>query len=67
MEKKIQVVKPKTKSHQTLTSDKYTYGEVLHITNDISNTTFRKKDKICKEIKIKSCIGCIAEETLADT
>ena len=67
MGKKIQLVKPKTKSHQTLTSDKYTYGEMLHITNDISNTTFRKKDKICKEIKIKRIKGCTAEEALADT
>ena len=47
----IQLVKPKTKHHPTLTSDKYAYGEVLHIIADISNTTFRKA-KISEEIKI---------------
>ena len=45
------VIKPKTKHHPTLTSDKYAYGEVLHIIADISNTTFRKA-KISEEIKI---------------
>ena len=39
-----------TKRHPTLTSDKYAYGEVLHIIADISNTTFRKA-KIGEEIK----------------
>ena len=34
-----QLVKPKTKHHPTLTSDKYAYGEVLHTIADISNTT----------------------------
>ena len=47
----IQLVKPKTKHHPTLTSDKYAYGEVLHIIADISNTAFRKA-KISEEIKI---------------
>ena len=47
----IQLEKPKTKHHPTLTSDKYAYGEVLHITADISDKTFRKA-KICEEIKI---------------
>ena len=46
-----QLIKPKTKHHPTLTSDKYAYGEVLHIIADISNTTFRKA-KISEEIKI---------------
>ena len=47
----MQLVKPKTKYHPTLTSDKYAYGEVLHIIADISNTTFWKA-KISEEIKI---------------
>ena len=47
----IQLVKPKTKHHPTLTPDKYAYVEVLHIIADISNTTFRKA-KISEEIKI---------------
>ena len=38
----MQLVKPKTKHHPTLTSDKYTYGEVLHVIADICNTTFWK-------------------------
>ena len=38
----IQLVKSKTKHHQTFTSDIYAYGKVLHTTADISNTTFRK-------------------------
>ena len=51
--KKIKLVKPKTKSHPTLTSDKYTYGEVLHIITDISNTTFRKKLKSVRRLKLR--------------
>ena len=47
----IQLVKPKTKHQPTLTSDKYAYGEVLHIIADISNTTIRKAE-ICEEVKI---------------
>ena len=47
----MQLVKPKTKHHPTLTSYKYAYGKVLHIIADISNTTFRKA-KISEEIKI---------------
>ena len=47
----IPLVKPKTKHHPTLTSDKYAYGEVLHIIADISNTNFRKAN-ISEEIKI---------------
>ena len=46
----MQLVKPKTKHHPTLTSDKYADGEVLHIIADISNTTFRKA-KISGDIK----------------
>ena len=46
-----QLVKPKTKHHPTLTSDKYAYGEVLHTIADISNTTFWKP-QISQEIKI---------------
>ena len=40
------MVKSKTKHHPTLTSDKYTYGEVLHIIADISNTTFQKSQNL---------------------
>ena len=47
----MQSVKPKTKHHPTLTSDKYASGEVLHIIADISNTNFRKAN-INEEIKI---------------
>ena len=39
----MQLVKPKTKHHPALTSDKYAYDEVRHIIADISNTTFRKR------------------------
>ena len=46
-----QLVKPKAKHHPTLTSDKSTYGEVLHIIAGISSTTFRKA-KISEDIKI---------------
>ena len=42
----MQLIKPKTKHHPTLTSDKYAYGEVLHIIADISNTTFRKSQNL---------------------
>ena len=45
----MQLVKPKTKHHPTLTPDKYAYGEVLYITADISNTTLWKA-KISEEI-----------------
>ena len=47
--KTIQLVKPRTKHHPTLTPDKYAYGEVLYITADISNTTLWKA-KISEEI-----------------
>ena len=46
----IQLVKPKTKHHPTLISEKYAYGEMLHIIADISNTTLKYK---IIEIKIK--------------
>ena len=46
----ISKTKDKT-SPNTLTPDKYAYGEVLRIIADISNTTFRKA-KISEEIKI---------------
>ena len=46
----MQLVKPKTIRHPTLTSDKYACGEVLHIIADISNATFRKA-KFSEEIK----------------
>ena len=42
----MQLIKPKTKHHPTLTSDKCAYGEVLHIIADISNTTFRKSQNL---------------------
>ena len=38
----MQLVKPKTKHHPTLTTDKYAFGEVLYIIVDISSTTIRK-------------------------
>ena len=38
----IQLVKPKTKYHPTLTSDKYAYGEVLHIVAESSIQPFEK-------------------------
>ena len=57
----MQLVKPKTKYHPTLTSDKYAYGEVLHIIADISNTTF-PKGKISEEIKINRVKGCIGDK-----
>ena len=46
-----QLVKPTTKHHPTLTSDKYAYAEVLHTIADISNTTLWKA-QISEEIKI---------------
>ena len=46
----IQLVKPKIKHHPTLTSDKYAYGEVLHIIAEISKTTFQKSLKSVKNV-----------------
>ena len=45
----IQSVKPKTNRQPTLTSDKYAYGEVLHIIADISNTTFRNSHNLWRD------------------
>ena len=78
----MQLVKPKTKHNPTLTSDIYSYSEVLYISvvhkcctythmcstqQPISPIQPFKKAKICEQIKTKGRKGCIADKALADT
>ena len=51
--KVIQLVKPKTKEHPTLTSDIYAFGEMQHIIGEISNTTIQKSLKSVKRLKLR--------------
>ena len=48
----LQLVKPKTEPHPSLTSDIYTYDQELPIIAEIANTAFQNSLKSVKRLKL---------------